>query len=195
MKGLTVIIAAFTLFGIAPSRAANLDRISEATGVPVATLQTERSSTGLGWGSLEKAHLLANASGQSFEDIVALHQGGQGWGKIANDNGLKLGTLVSNAHRSNNATMHGNNTRTMHGKSGTHVAKNHAAKMNATRGVGHRSSDFSRSHGMRSIGHMSEYHGMRSMGHMSASHGMRPMGHMSGSHGMGSMGHGGGHRR
>ena len=196
MKGLTVIIAAFILmFSIAPSRAANLDRISEATGVPVATLQTERSSTGLGWGSLEKAHLLANASGQSFEDIVALHQGGQGWGKIANDNGLKLGTLVSNAHRSNNATMHANNTRTMHGKSGTHVAKNHAAKMNATRGIGHRSSDFSRSHGVRSMGHMSGYHGMRSMGHMSASHGMRPMGHMSGSHGMGSMGHGGGHRR
>jgi len=196
MKGLTVIIAAFFLvFGMVASRGANLDRISAATGVPVATLQTERSSTGLGWGSLEKAHLLANASGQSFDDIVALHQGGQGWGKIANDNGLKLGTLVSNAHRSNNATMHGNNTRTMHGKSGTHVAKNHAAKMNATRGIGHRSSDFSRSHGVRSMGHMSGYHGMRSMGHMSASHGMRPMGHMSGSHGMGSMGHGGGHRR
>ena len=196
MKGLTVIIAAFFLvFGMVASRGANLDRISAATGVPVATLQTERSSTGLGWGSLEKAHLLANASGQSFDDIVALHQGGQGWGKIANDNGLKLGTLVSNAHRSNNATMHANNTRTMHGKSGTHVAKNHAAKMNATRGVGHRSSDFSRSHGVRSMGHMSGYHGMRSMGHMSASHGMRPMGHMSGSHGMGSMGHGGGHRR
>ena len=196
MKGLTVIIAAFFLvFGMVASRGANLDRISAATGVPVATLQTERSSTGLGWGSLEKAHLLANASGQSFDDIVALHQGGQGWGKIANDNGLKLGRLVSNAHRSNNATMHANNTRTMHGKSGTHVAKNHAAKMNATRGVGHRSSDFSRSHGVRSMGHMSGYHGMRSMGHMSASHGMRPMGHMSGSHGMGSMGHGGGHRR
>jgi hypothetical protein len=195
MKRLTVIIAAFILmFGIAVSRAANLDRISEATGVPVATLQTERSSTGLGWGSLEKAHLLANASGQSFDDIVALHQGGQGWGKIANDNGLKLGTLVSNAHRSNNATMHANNTRTMHG-SGAHVASNHAAKMNTTRGVGHRSSGFSRSHGMRSMGHMSRSHGMRSMGHMSASHGMRSMGHMSGSHGMGSMGHGGGHRR
>jgi hypothetical protein len=196
MKGLTVIIAAFFLvFGMVASRGANLDRISAATGVPVATLQTERSSTGLGWGSLEKAHLLAKASGQSFDDIVALHQGGEGWGKIANDNGLKLGTLVSNAHRSNNATMHANNTRTMHGKSGTHVAKNHAAKMNATRGIGHRSSDFSRSHGVRSMGHMSGYHGMRSMGHMSASHGMRPMGHMSGSHGMGSMGHGGGHRR
>ena len=36
---------------------------------------------GLGWGGIEKAHLLANATGQSFNDIVALHQSGQGWGK------------------------------------------------------------------------------------------------------------------
>src|SRR3954451_2342291 len=156
MKRLTVIIAAFILvFGIAAAGAANVDRISAATGVPVTTLQTERSSTGLGWGSLEKAHLVANASGQSFDDIVALHQGGQGWGKIARDNGLKLGTLVSNAHRSNNATMHPNNTRNMHGRSATHVAKGHGAKTSTTRGINHRSSSFSRSHGMRSMGHMS----------------------------------------
>jgi hypothetical protein len=184
MKGLSVIIAAFVLvFGIAASRAANLDRISTATGIPVATLQTERASTGLGWGSLEKAHLLANATGQSFDNIVALHQGGQGWGKIAHDNGLKLGTLVSDAHRSNNATMHAKNTRTMHGMSGTHVAKGHGAKTSTTRGIAHRSSSFNRSHGMRS------------MGHVSGSHGMRSMGHVTGSRGMGSMSHGGGHHR
>ena len=184
MKGLSVIIAAFILvFGIAASRAANPDRISAATGVPVATLQAERASTGLGWGSLEKAHLLANASGQSFDNIVALHQSGQGWGKIAHNNGLNLGTLVSNAHRSSNATMHAKNTGTTHGKSGTHVAKGHGAKTNTTRGGGHRSSGFNRSHGMRSVGHTS------------GSHGMRSMGHMSGSRGMGSMGHGGGRGR
>jgi hypothetical protein len=184
MKGLTVIIAAFILvFGIAASRAASLDRISATTGVPVATLQAQRASTGLGWGSLEKAHLLANASGQSFDNIVALHQSGQGWGKIAHNNGLKLGTLVSNAHRSSNATMHAKDTRTMHGKSGTHVAKGHGAKTSTTRGGGHRSSGSNRSHGMRSTGHMS------------GSHGMRSMGHMTGSRGMGSMGHGGGRGR
>jgi hypothetical protein len=183
MKGLHVIIAAFILvFGIVASPAANLDRISAATGVPVATLQTERSSTGLGWGSLEKAHLLANASGQSFDDIVALHQGGQGWGKIANDNGLKLGTLVSNAHRSDNAVMHANNTRTMHGRSGTHVAKDHVARTSTTRRVGHNSSVY-RAHSMRSLGRTSGFRGMRSMGHMNASRGM------------GSMSHGGGHHR
>jgi hypothetical protein len=184
MKSLTIIIAAFVLvFATVASRAANLDRISATTGVPVATLQTERASTGLGWGSLEKAHLLANASGQSFDNIVALHQSGLGWGKIAHNNGLKLGTLVSNAHRSSNATMHAKNTRTMHGKSGTHVAKGHSAKTSTTRGIGHTSSGFNR------------LHGMHSMGHMSGSHGTRSMGHMAGSRGMGSMGHGGGRGR
>ena len=72
MKNLSVIMAVFILmFGTFASRADNVDRISAATGVPVATLQAERASTGLGWGSLEKAHLLANASGQSFDNIVA----------------------------------------------------------------------------------------------------------------------------
>lgn len=184
MKSLSIIIAALILvFGTVASRAANLDRISATTGIPVATLQTERASTGLGWGSLEKAHLLANSTDQSFDNIVALHQGGQGWGKIAHDNGLKLGTLVSNAHRSSNATMHAKNTGTAHGKSGTHVAKGHGAKTSTTRGIGHSSSGFNHSHGMRSAGHMS------------GSHRMGSMGHMSGSRGMGSMGHGGGRGR
>jgi hypothetical protein len=184
MKTLNIIMgASVLLFGAVASRADNLDRISVATGVPVATLQAERVSTGLGWGSLEDAHLLANATGQSFDNVVALHQSGQGWGKIARDNGLKLGTLVSNAHRSSNATMKTKNTRTTHGKSGAHVAKGHGAKTSTTRGIGHRSSGFSQSHGTRS------------MGRMSGSHGMRSMGHMGGSRGKGSMGHGGGHGR
>ena len=166
MKTLSVITAAlFLAFGVATSRAQNLDRISTATGVPAGTLQAERASTGLGWGSLEKAHLLANATGQSFDNVVALHQSGQGWGKIARNNGLNLGTLVSNAHRSSNATMHAKNTRTTHGKSGTHVAKGHGAKTNTARGGGHRLSGFSGSHGTRSMGHMSGSRGMGSMGH------------------------------
>lgn len=184
MKGVIIIIvSAFVLvFGVIASPAANVDRISAATGVPVATLQAERASTGLGWGSLEKAHLLANASGQSFDSVVSAHQSGQGWGKIARNNGLKLGTLVSNAHRSSNATTHAKNTQTMHGKSGTNVGKGHSAKMSTTRGISHHASG-------------SQSHGMHSMGSMSGSHGMHSMGHMSGSRGMGSMGHGGGRGR
>lgn len=163
MKSLSITIAVFLLvFGTSASWAANVDRISTATGVPVATLQAERASTGLGWGSLEKAHLLANATGQSFDNVVALHQSGQGWGKIAHNNGLKLGTLVSNAHRSSNATTHAKNMQTTHGKSGT---RDHGAKTSTTRSAGYRSSDFSRSHGMHSIGHVTGSRGMGSMGH------------------------------
>jgi hypothetical protein len=191
MKGLSVIIAAFLLlFCAATSRAQNLDRISAATGVPVATLQTERASTGLGWGSLEKAHLLANATGQNFNDIVAQHQAGQGWGKIAHDNGLNLGRLVSDAHRSSQATMHAQNTQAGHGKnattargksattvrgrSSTNIGRSHTARTGTTRGVGHGSS-------FRSA--------------FGGSHGIRSMGHMNGSRGRGSMGHGGGRGR
>src|SRR5215472_13067119 len=149
MKHLSVIIAAFILVaGTVASRAANVDRISTATGVPVATLQAERASTGLGWGSLEKAHLLANATGQSFHNLVALHQGREGWGKIAHDNGLNLGRLVSNAHRSNQATMHAQNTKmthgksatSVHGKSTTNIGRGHSTTMTKTRGFGHGSS-------------------------------------------------------
>src|SRR5438552_18755008 len=101
MKTLSLIIAAFFfVFGAVVSNGAVVTRISDETGVPVDTLQAERASTGLGYGELENAHLLANAAGQSFDDIVAMHQAGEGWGKIAHDNGLNLGRIVSNAHRS-----------------------------------------------------------------------------------------------
>src|SRR5438477_2099250 len=147
MKTLTVTTAAFLLlFSVVASRGANLDRISTATGVPVDTLQAERASTGLGWGSLENAHLLANASGQSFDSIVALHQSGEGWGKIAHDNGLNLGKLVSDAHRSSQAKTHAQNTRAVHGKSNSVHGKSaanshgHSTRMTRTRGSGHGSS-------------------------------------------------------
>src|SRR5438552_10472234 len=189
MKGISVFIAAFILmFGVVASRGANLDRISTGTGVPVATLQTERASTGLGWGSLENAHLLSNASGQSFDSIVALHQSGEGWGKIAHDNGLNLGRLVSDAHRSSQAKMHAQNTQavhgkstatmhgkstTVHGRSATNIGRGHTSRMTTTRGVGHGSSfrsGFNGSHGMGSMSHFGSF---------------------SGSHGIGSTGHGG----
>jgi hypothetical protein len=179
MKTLTVAMAAFLLlFSVVASRGANLDRISAATGVPVETLQAERASTGLGWGGIEKAHLLANATGQSFDNIVALHQSGQGWGKIAHNNGLNLGRLVSNANRSSQATSHAKNTQTVHGKSSsvhgksaTNIGRGHSSKMTTTRGINHGSS-FRTAH--------TGFHG---------THGMGRMGGMG--HGMGGMGHGG----
>ena len=189
MKGISVFIAAFILmFGTVASRGANLDKISAETGVPVATLQAERASTGLGWGGLEKAHLLANASGQSFDTIVGKFQGHEGWGQIAHDYGLNLGKVVSGAHRSSQATahaqsthtVHGKSTATMHGKSttvhgrsDTNIGRGHTSRMTTTRGVGHGSSfrsGFNGSHGMGSMSHFGSF---------------------SGSHGIGSTGHGG----
>ena len=177
MKGLSVIITAFILmFGTVALRAANVDRISAQTGIPVATLQAERASTGLGWGGLEKAHLLANASGQSFDTIVGKFQGHEGWGQIAHDYGLNLGKVVSSAHRSSQATMHAQNMSTVHGKSATvhgksttNAGRGHSSRMTTMRGSSH-SSSFRSGFG---------------------SHGMHSMGHVSGSHGMGGMGHGG----
>ncbi len=171
MKGLSLIIVGFILvFGTVASHGANVDRISAETGVPVATLQAERASTGLGWGGLEKAHLLANASGQSFDTIVGKFQGHEGWGHIAHDYGLNLGKVVSSAHRSSQATMHAQNMSTMHGKSTTvhgrssmHTGKGHTSRITTTRGVVHGSSfrsGFGGSHGMHSMGHMSGSHGM-----------------------------------
>src|SRR5437016_14652937 len=118
MKTFSVITAGlFLVLAVLSARAANLDRISAETGVPVVTLQAERGSTGLGWGGLEKAHLLANASGQSFDTIVGQFQGHEGWGQIAHDYGLNLGKVVSGAHRSSQATAHAQSTHTVHGKS------------------------------------------------------------------------------
>src|SRR6266567_5878429 len=135
MKGLSGIIAAFiVVLGAVASRGANLDRISAETGIPVATLQAERTSTGLGWGGLEKAHLLANSSGESFDTIVGKFHNGEGWGKIAHDYGLNLGHVVSNAHRSSQAASHAQNTQTVHGKSTTNVGRGHTSKMTTTRG-------------------------------------------------------------
>jgi len=176
MKTSGIVIATFILLlGTVASRAASLDRISTATGVPVETLQAERASTGLGWGGIEKAHLLANATGQSFDNVVALHQSGQGWGKIAHDNGLNLGRLVSNANRSSHAASHAKNTQTVHGKrssvhgkSATNQGRGHSSRMTTTRGISHGSSFSSAHTGTHSV------HGMSGM-----------------SHGMGSMGHGG----
>jgi hypothetical protein len=157
MKGLSVIIAAFILvFGTGASRAATVDRISAQTGVPVATLQAERASTGLGWGALEKANLIANASGQSFDMIVGKFHSGEGWGKIAHDFGLNLGQLVSAAHRSSHATMHAHNTHMMHGKNTNMIhgkSMNMGSSMTTMHGVGFGS------HGaMPSMSHMSGGH-------------------------------------
>ncbi len=166
MKTLSLITAAFfLLFGAVLSRGAVLTRISDKTGVPVDTLQSERTSTGLGWGELESAHLLANASGQNFNDIVALHQAGEGWGKIAHDNGLNLGRIVSDAHRSSQAALHAQNAQTAHGKS-TSIHGRSATSS----GKGHMSTMKGVSHGSSVRSGRGPVHGMSGMGHGHGGH-------------------------
>jgi hypothetical protein len=65
-----------------------LASISKSTGVPVATLEKEKTTTGLSYGDIYAAHTVAKASGKSFNDIVALKKKGDSWDKIAADNGL-----------------------------------------------------------------------------------------------------------
>lgn len=154
MKTLNLITAAFLVaLGVAVSHAAAatgstqvLTRISNETGVPIDTLQTQKSATGLGYGGLENANLLANASGQSFDTIAGKFKAGEGWGEIAHDYGLNLGKLVSGAHRSSQATVHSQSAHgksstthgkssTMHGKSATHFGNSQIISSKGGRGV------------------------------------------------------------
>lgn len=95
-----------------------LDRIAAATGVPSATLSKERTANRLGFGELMIAHLLATATGKTFDQIVGEFKSGTGWGKIANENNVKLGGLVGAAHESAQAAQHGNSGE--HGASAAH---------------------------------------------------------------------------
>jgi len=178
MKMLSLITAAFFLvFGAVASNGAVVTRISNETGVPVATLQSERASTGLGWGELENAHLLANAlaangSNLTFNDLVAMHQAGEGWGKIAHDNGLNLGRIVSDAHRSSQAALHAKNTQTVHGKSSSVHGKSSSihGKSATNIGRGHTTTMRGVGHGVTAKSGRGSFHGMGGMGHGHGGH-------------------------
>jgi hypothetical protein len=180
MKTLSLIIAtSFLLFGAVSSRGAVLTRISDETGVPVDTLQAERASTGLGWGELGNAHLLANAlaangSSLTFNDLVAMHQAGEGWGKIAHDNGLNFGRIVSDAHRSSQAALHAQNTQTIHSKSSSIHGKSSSVhgKSTSSHGKGHASSGKNVGFTSKSVGHGPSFKSGRSggMGHGHGGH-------------------------
>ncbi len=83
-----------------------LERISKDTGVPVKTLEEQRDKSGLGFGGLFIANALAKETGKTFDQIVALHKDGKGWGEIAKENNVKLGPIVSQAKRAEKATEH-----------------------------------------------------------------------------------------
>lgn len=86
--------------------------VSREFDVPVTVLEEQRSRTGLGYGGLMIANALARETGRSFEDIVAMKRSGMGWGRIAQENGVKLGPIVSRLDRvDTDFRSHGNSKR------------------------------------------------------------------------------------
>jgi len=172
MKTCSVIIAACLAAGGAaaaqtssPGHHRVLTRISDQTGVPVRRLSKQEAKTGLGFGGLEKANLLAKATGHSFRQVVSRFRSGEGWGKIAHDAGLNLGKLVSRAHRSDKAAQNSHKTQRQnaHGQSAVgHGNNGHQrgraishgkGRMGAINGFGHSGFAAERGGAMRGIGH------------------------------------------
>ena len=88
------------------------DRVDWNYGRPVivrefdvtdAVIEEQRTRSGLGYGGLMIANALARETGRSFDDIVAMKQSGMGWGRIAQDNAVKLGPIVSRFERADTA--------------------------------------------------------------------------------------------
>lgn len=75
------------------------ESMSKRLNIPVETLQSEKQSTGFGFGQVFIANALAQASGQNFDQIAGEFKAGKGWGKIAKENNLKLGKVVSGLKR------------------------------------------------------------------------------------------------
>ena len=76
--------------------------VSREFDVPVEVLEEQRTRTQLGYGGLMIANSLARETGRSFDEIVAMKQSGMGWGRIAQENRVKLGPIVSRFDRVNN---------------------------------------------------------------------------------------------
>ena len=83
--------------------------IAREFDVPVVVLEEQRTRTSLGYGGLMIANALARETGRPFDEIVAMRQSGMGWGRIAQENGVKLGPIVSRFDRADAAfRSHGN---------------------------------------------------------------------------------------
>lgn len=103
-------VAALDKADLKPEGPRVLEGISKDTGVPVKTLTEQREKTKLGFGGLFIANALAKETGKTFDQIVALHKDGKGWGQIAKENNVKLGTIVSQAKRAEKAADQAKNT-------------------------------------------------------------------------------------
>jgi len=76
-----------------------LAEVSRKTGVSTEQLEKQQRETKMGAGSLFIANTLAKETGKSFEEINAARKSGKGWGKIAKENNVKMGTLMSESRK------------------------------------------------------------------------------------------------
>jgi hypothetical protein len=100
---------------------------SRELGVPAETLKAQQESTKLGFGELFIANALANSTGKSFDTLSQEFKSGRGWGAIANENNVKLGSIIGQMKRSNQALEQARNDRARAGQQ-VQASKNAAAK-------------------------------------------------------------------
>lgn len=80
-----------------------VEHLSKELNVPAATLRTQREQSKLGWGELSIAHRLSQKTGVPVDQLIAEHKSGKGWGAIAKERNVKLGPMVSELKKSDEA--------------------------------------------------------------------------------------------
>ena len=82
-------------------------RLAARFGTTAAELRAEKAASGASWGQLMIAHALAEKAGPpvTAEALIAMHEDGMGWGRIAAGLGLKLGAAVRGVRASAHATQ------------------------------------------------------------------------------------------
>ena len=65
------------------------------TGIPAETLKWQRQKTGMTYGELLVANSLANGSGKSFNDILAMKNKGQSWSQISQSLRINIDSITT----------------------------------------------------------------------------------------------------
>lgn len=80
-----------------------VEHLSRELNVPAATLRAQHEQSKLGWGELSIANRLAQKTGVPVDQLIAEHKSGKGWGAIAKERNVKLGPMVSELKKSDEA--------------------------------------------------------------------------------------------
>ena len=80
-----------------------VEHLSKELNVPAATLRAQREQSKLGWGELSIANRLSQKTGVPVDQLIAEHKSGKGWGAIAKERDVKLGPMVGELKKSDQA--------------------------------------------------------------------------------------------